>query len=411
VIAFTEDTWTDYSELWKEATDELREWFKGRDVIVLGEFMAFYDKEMKDAVPRRELATYRSKTIPKDQHYCIMVHDLLYLDGENMTAKWYDERYDALKEAFGSRKMERFSLVPSRTVHTVGEFDDARAAMLKVPGSEGIMLKLLSSTYSLGGENDAWAKVKETQVVTVIVHDRHEVKGSPGVYNFSCAIGPVKEPEKWRDTVEIDGKTYAKIGVTGNAKVDAARGDRLRVEVLELYHYEYADGREGVHWFGPPVVIDATDDAPMTIDEFLGLNPQEVDEKAVKRWIAKSGDEPEERYALGVVMEPLAGGGEHDTQRDFYDEKGIWKAFKHWTQKHRRFGLMHKGKLDESAVVLGENYIAPLDISVGGDKVKKGSWLTGAWFNDESIWKDVKSGKLTTWSIGGYGRRIPSHRH
>lgn len=46
-----------------------------------------------------------------------------------------------------------------------------------------------------------------------------------------------------------------------------------------------------------------------------------------------------------------------------------------------------------------ESYIAPIDLELGESRVPKGSWVMGAKVTDDDAWADVKSGKLTGFSV------------
>jgi hypothetical protein len=124
-------------------------------------------------------------------------------------------------------------------------------------------------------------------------------------------------------------------------------------------------------------------------------------ERAIK--IAKAGPEAGElRYVLGVVLEPET----VDGQGDVYSADEIRRTAWEYMANFRNVGLMHKG-LVNGKVRLVESWIAPCDVTVDGTAVKAGSWLMGLHVVDDAIWQDVKAGKLTGLSIGGFARREP----
>lgn len=81
---------------------------------------------------------------------------------------------------------------------------------------------------------------------------------------------------------------------------------------------------------------------------------------------------------------------------DFYDTEDIEKG---------AVGLMHKDWSDTNGDIV-ECYIAPTDMVVNGQAVKKGTWLLGIIWNPE-IFKQIENGTLTGYSMGGKGVRIP----
>jgi len=109
----------------------------------------------------------------------------------------------------------------------------------------------------------------------------------------------------------------------------------------------------------------------------------------------------EERTVLGVVLEPEV----VDTQKDVYSEDEIRKTAFGFMERYQQFGLMHK--TITPAVLPLESYLAPVEFKIGEQTVKKGTWLLRVRVLDDAIWKNVKSGKLTGFSIGGSAIRTP----
>lgn len=119
-----------------------------------------------------------------------------------------------------------------------------------------------------------------------------------------------------------------------------------------------------------------------------------------RRVLAKAADDSEERFVLGIVLEPET----VDAQNDIYDAPTIRKAAHVYMERYQNQGLQHK-ELVNDRVILVESYIAPVDMTIGGQAVKAGSWLMGVRYDDGDLWAAVKSGKITGFSIGGYATR------
>jgi hypothetical protein len=45
-------------------------------------------------------------------------------------------------------------------------------------------------------------------------------------------------------------------------------------------------------------------------------------------------------------------------------------------------------------------------LTIGGQHVKKGTWLLMYKILDAKLWKKIRKGELTGFSMGGFGRRI-----
>lgn len=112
-------------------------------------------------------------------------------------------------------------------------------------------------------------------------------------------------------------------------------------------------------------------------------------------------DNEEERTVFGIVLEPEV----VDSQDDIYSEDEIRKTAYLFMEKYQQFGLMHKDIVP--AILPLESYIAPVDFEINGQKIKKGTWLLRVRVLDDGIWRRVKSGELTGFSIGGSALRTP----
>jgi DNA adenine methylase len=117
--------------------------------------------------------------------------------------------------------------------------------------------------------------------------------------------------------------------------------------------------------------------------------------------IEKAADE--KRIVLGVVLEP----NKVDAQNDTISPEEIEQTAHEWLAKYQNRGFMHR-KLVNGKIEIYESYIAPIDMTIGGQKVRKGTWLLMYHVKDDGIWQQIKSGKLTGFSMGGFARRVPA---
>jgi hypothetical protein len=109
----------------------------------------------------------------------------------------------------------------------------------------------------------------------------------------------------------------------------------------------------------------------------------------------------EERLAYGVVLEPEI----IDAQKDIYSDVEVRTCAHTFMEKYMRLARQHREFVDGKVKIL-ESFIAPCDFTIGTAKVKKGSWVMAVRVLDDALWKDVKAGKLTGFSIGGTARRV-----
>ena len=123
-------------------------------------------------------------------------------------------------------------------------------------------------------------------------------------------------------------------------------------------------------------------------------------EKKVNIFINK--EEEEKKLVYGIVYEP----NEIDAQGDFATEEEIEKAAHNFMLKYQQIDKQHDFTPGVAEVV--ESYIAPTDMTIGEQEIKKGSWVLVTKVNDD-IWEDVKSGNLTGYSMAGTAEVIEKH--
>ena len=413
VLLFTEDNKSDLSTTLNGLTSELQK-IEG-DFILDAETMAV--DASGEFLPRRDLAQFRTQGGPvADSDVRLMVFDALYLPGPgNITREPVSTRRRLLEEWWAKATPEstRLMLAPRRVART-------REALLKAlmwageqPGSEGAMMKHLSATYSLGGENDLFGKVKYARTVLARVLDRTEV--SPGVFTFTCGVGPVTEEEApgWKQTVQQGGELWVVIGKTGSRKLPGVKpGDTLEVQALEFLWTD-STPRE-LSWFGPAQAVDLTDLPPsdlpairqMLLPGELKSEVQTAKSDALERPVTLcKADSEEERFVFGIVLVPE----EVDAQGDIYSAEEVRKSCHGFLQY---FGgtirLMHKGEQIEAARVV-ENYVAKTPEKHGEEVVKEGTWLMAIKVdktqNGDVLWEKIKRGEYTGFSIGGTAAR------
>lgn len=114
----------------------------------------------------------------------------------------------------------------------------------------------------------------------------------------------------------------------------------------------------------------------------------------------------EERYILGIVLEPLKEMGKADSQGDTYSAEEVRKAAYTFMEEFGNLGEQHQ-KYINGRVKIRENWITRDDSVINGQVVKAGTWLLGVHVIDDDLWDAVKEGKFTGFSIGGYATTTP----
>lgn len=106
----------------------------------------------------------------------------------------------------------------------------------------------------------------------------------------------------------------------------------------------------------------------------------------------------EAHQVTGVVYEPMV----EDTQGNYMTEAEIEKAA-HWFMKNQgSVDLQHSFKPLEGAHVV-ESHVAKCDEEIGGETVRKGTWVMTMEIEDQDIFDSIEKGDLTGFSMGGTG--------
>lgn len=131
---------------------------------------------------------------------------------------------------------------------------------------------------------------------------------------------------------------------------------------------------------------------------FLTKSEQEPTfEKEVK--IIKGEDE-EQKLVYGIVYSPGSAddSSTHDAHGDFMTAEEIEKSAHNFIAKYRNIDTQHDFNAGAGEVV--ESYVAPVDMEINGETITKGTWVLVTKATDK-IWKDIKDGKMTGYSLAG----------
>lgn len=116
-------------------------------------------------------------------------------------------------------------------------------------------------------------------------------------------------------------------------------------------------------------------------------------------FIIKQDDD--KRLVTCVVYEPFV----KDTHGDYMLPEDIEKAAHEFMAKYGEGSdIQHDNK--KANVDIVESWVAKTDTTVGGQEIKKGTWMATARVNDDLIWKSIKDGVLTGFSMGGTAQKI-----
>ncbi len=185
------------------------------------------------------------------------------------------------------------------------------------------------------------------------------------------------------------------------AYTDSAEARRALVNAGRPFKMRIAEGRGAGKWqkrsrlFVASADVRKLDDVEWIDPDTAGAEPSRTISVALDKRIPllKTG---EERYVLGVVLEPET----VDAQKDIYSAAEVREAAHRFMEEYQNVGLMHRDLVNGRVKIL-ESYVAPAPFEIDGVAVKRGTWLLAVRVLDDELWKQVKDGELTGLSIGG----------
>lgn len=156
-----------------------------------------------------------------------------------------------------------------------------------------------------------------------------------------------------------------------------------------VFAYEHNFEGEGIPLFHEVL-------RPVTEMEKVEIKAKDEEiEKDIELVPVEKGDE---HIVYGVVYEPDT----VDAQGDQANAEEIKKAAYDFMEHVQTFKVMHKGKKVKIKIL--ENFIAPVNFTIAKRTIKKGSWVLVTRVLDSKVWKDIKAGKLTGYSMAGYAK-------
>jgi len=137
----------------------------------------------------------------------------------------------------------------------------------------------------------------------------------------------------------------------------------------------------------------AKNDAPEKVKDTVSKAEKFISVYPIDKADAKSKDE---HIVCGIVYEPDV----EDAQGDAADETEIRKAAHYFMENSQQFKIMHKGS--RASVKVLESYLAPVNFTISGQKIRKGTWIIKARILDKETWEAVKNGSLKGFSMAGF---------
>jgi len=316
--------------MWTEGGEEVADVLPNlrKDLLSLNVNTVYLDSEVVpydeegNALGRRAAVAAMGKKVVDDSRWIAHVFDCIYMNGEQLWKKPYEERRKILRGIELPRgthpKSFKFHLLENMPIaaRTVEEVLKAVREKSEVPFSEGAMLKLSGSIYPIDKRTPEWAKYKifaDVDVLAVAKFPKlyrtgpQKGKPIPGVWIWVGAVGPVKPPKGakiWEPEelthkgvktrkqryVRWKGKVYTILGLTFASAEKIKPGDIIRVTVRLIRKESPTE----YNWLIPRVLEkrpEKTEPDPLTVVDAIARKTQYRIKKEEKQL-----EEAEETY-------------------------------------------------------------------------------------------------------------------
>ena len=165
------------------------------------------------------------------------VFDIMQHEGKSIMEEALRERINILLYQYSQHSSEMLafpSKKDTRMADSIKEVLEYSKDIMKLPASEGVVIKDMESTYYRGvAQNPKWIKWKKFVDLDVIVLKDRKTKS--GLHSYTMGIGPVSASVvREYETIEFEDKEYLEVGKALNTKTNVDVGKIVRVKVDEV---------------------------------------------------------------------------------------------------------------------------------------------------------------------------------
>ncbi|MED4749941.1 XkdF-like putative serine protease domain-containing protein [Brevibacillus choshinensis] len=128
---------------------------------------------------------------------------------------------------------------------------------------------------------------------------------------------------------------------------------------------------------------------------------KEEGKEALQKDIRIAKADKAKQIVYGLVYEP----DEEDAHGDTMTADEIEKAAHGFMERQSTYNIDKQHDLDADKGYVVESYIAPVDMELGDQEIKKGSWVAGVKVTDDDTWEQIEKGEITGFSMWGVGKR------
>ena len=176
---------------------------------------------------RSDVSGYaHTKGKPYDAPFTANCFDIIYNQGRDLHLLPLSERRNILKEL---PKFSKINIIKAKKANNPDQLEKAVNWAMKLPASEGAMIKSLASFYELDGTTNHWWKFKKELDIDAKVVKVNKITNT-NTFNYLCIID-----------------SNIPIGLTYNTNIKANVGDIIKVFLGNLN--KYIDEKKNKVWF------------------------------------------------------------------------------------------------------------------------------------------------------------------
>jgi len=229
-----------YSYNGKDITDkcpkqvEILKEKKFGECILDAELMLFEDDK---PAHRAKVVAHVFKGKETDGELKIHVFDVMRHNERDMADEPLKERIQILFQNYAMHNHESLAFPSKKDTRIADSLKDVETyskEIMKIPTSEGVVIKDIESTYIKGArKNPKWIKWKKFVDLDLMVLDKKSTKSK--LNSYTLGAGPMKMEEARKlDSEKINDRYYLNVGKALNTKVDVDVGSIVRVKVDEV---------------------------------------------------------------------------------------------------------------------------------------------------------------------------------
>lgn len=140
--------------------------------------------------------------------------------------------------------------------------------------------------------------------------------------------------------------------------------------------------------------------------ELVGRISKSFEDDSVEAEVICKSETEDQRLFYAVVIEPMTNvTPDGDTHGHRMTEQEVEKSAHYFMEMDPTIYLQHEKKVAAKCI---ESFIAPISFTPDGSdvEIKKGSWVMGVKVYDDETWENIKKGKVTAFSPGGFARVV-----